>query len=70
MATFLQFALWNANGLAQHALELQTFLACRNIDIMLLSETHFTLKSYLRIPHYTRGDPKITGTDLLRMLAF
>jgi hypothetical protein len=39
---FLQLALWNANGLAQHADELQTFLAIRNIDIMLLSETHFT----------------------------
>jgi hypothetical protein len=53
MATFLQLALWNANGLAQHALELQTFLASRNIHIMLLSETHFTQNSYLRIPHYT-----------------
>jgi hypothetical protein len=34
-------------------MELQSFLTSRNIDIMLLSETHFTLKSYLRIPHYT-----------------
>jgi hypothetical protein len=50
---FHQLALWNANGLPQHALELQSFLTSRNIGIMLLSETHFTLKSYLRIPHYT-----------------
>jgi hypothetical protein len=52
-APFLQLALWNANGLAQHALELQSILTSRDIDIMLLSETHFTLKNYLRIPHYT-----------------
>jgi hypothetical protein len=31
----------------------KTFLAIHIIDIMLLSETHFTQKSYLRIPHYT-----------------
>jgi hypothetical protein len=41
MATFLQLALWNANGLHQHAEELKTFLSVRNIDIMLISETHF-----------------------------
>jgi hypothetical protein len=52
MAKFLQLALWNANGLAHHADELQTFLALRNIDIMLLFETHFTQKSYLKLSHY------------------
>jgi exonuclease III len=53
MASFLQLALWNANGLAHHADELQTFLAVRNIDIMLLSETLFTQKSCLKLSHYT-----------------
>jgi hypothetical protein len=52
MANFLQLALWNANGLTHHANELQSFLAIHNIDAMLLSETHFTQRSYLRIPHY------------------
>jgi exonuclease III len=52
MAKFLQLALWNANGLNHHADELQTFLAIRNIYIVLLSETHFTQKSYLKLPHY------------------
>jgi hypothetical protein len=52
MAKFLQLALWNANGLTHHADELQTFLAIRNTDIMPLSETHFTQKSYLKLPHY------------------
>jgi hypothetical protein len=53
MALFLQLALWNANDLSHHVDELQTFLASRHIDIMLISETHFKQKSYLRIPHYT-----------------
>jgi hypothetical protein len=52
MAKSLQLALWNANGLTHHADELQTFLAIRNIDIMLISKTHFTHNSYLKIPHY------------------
>jgi hypothetical protein len=39
-------------GLHQHAEELKTFLSLRNIDIMLISETHFTDKSYLRIHNY------------------
>jgi hypothetical protein len=51
MATFLQLAFWNTNGLHHHA-ELKTFLSLHNIDIMLISETHFTEKSQLRIPNY------------------
>jgi hypothetical protein len=50
MTTFLQLALWNTNGLHQHAEELKTFLSVRNIDIMLISKIHFTDKSYLLIP--------------------
>jgi exonuclease III len=53
MAPFLQLALWNANGLHQHAEELKTFLSLRNIDIMLISETHFTDKTYPQLPNYT-----------------
>jgi hypothetical protein len=40
MATFLQLAHWNANGLHRHAQELKTFLPLRNIDIILISNTH------------------------------
>jgi hypothetical protein len=29
------------------------FLFSHNIDILLISETHFTTKSYFRVPHYT-----------------
>jgi exonuclease III len=44
MAKFLQLALWNANGLTQHTEELETFISIHNIDVMLISETHFTEK--------------------------
>jgi exonuclease III len=45
-----KIAIWNANGLQQHAQELKTFLYDQNIDIIMISETHFTKKHYLRIP--------------------
>ena len=47
-----KLAFWNANGLQQHLLELKAFIADKNLDIVLISETHFTEKSYVRIPHY------------------
>jgi hypothetical protein len=53
MARFLQLALWNANGLTQHTEELKAFISIHNIDVMLISETHFTEKSYLKLPNYT-----------------
>jgi hypothetical protein len=52
MAKFLQLALWNANGLTQHTEELKTFISIHNIDVMLISEMHFTEKSYLKLPNY------------------
>jgi hypothetical protein len=50
MAKFLQLALLNANGLTQHIDELKMFMSHHNIDAMLISETHFTDKSYLKLP--------------------
>jgi hypothetical protein len=47
-----KIAIWNANGLQQHAQEIKTFLYDQNIDIIMISETHFTKKHYLRIPKY------------------
>jgi hypothetical protein len=49
MAEFLRIALWNANGLAQHKYEIQLFLQQNKIDILLISGTHFTVKSYFKI---------------------
>jgi len=42
MAKFLRIAQWNAKGLAQHKGEVQLFLQQNKIDILLVSETHFT----------------------------
>lgn len=47
-----KIAIWNANGLQQHALEIKTFLIEQKIDIMMISETHFTDRNYIRIPKY------------------
>jgi exonuclease III len=52
MAKFIKIALWNANGLAQHKDEDKTFLVHSAIDILLVSETHLTDRSYFKIPHY------------------
>ena len=48
----MRIALWNANGLAQHKSELELFLKQQQIDVMLISETHFTDKNYLKIHGY------------------
>jgi len=52
MAVALRLALWNANGLSLHRLELQTFLDMHKIDIALISETHFTSRTVFRLPRY------------------
>jgi len=46
----LQF---NANGLKDHALDLDTVLNRKRIDVALISETHFTKFSHKHIPGYT-----------------
>jgi exonuclease III len=53
MANFLQLALWNANCQTQHTKELKTFICIHNINVMLISETHFTEKKVnLKLPNY------------------
>jgi exonuclease III len=42
---FLRIAQWNANGLQNHKEELIIFLKQNYIDIVLISETHFTYKT-------------------------
>jgi hypothetical protein len=49
---FFRIALRNANGLAQHKDEIQLFLQDNMIDILFISLTHFTTKSYFKIPQY------------------
>jgi len=52
MAVALRIALWNANVLSSHRLELQTFLNMHDIDIAVISETHFTSRTVFRLPRY------------------
>jgi exonuclease III len=47
----LRIAQWNANGLQQHK-EVKLFLYQNKIDILLISETHFTSRNHLTIPGY------------------
>ncbi|KAL0271857.1 UNVERIFIED_CONTAM: hypothetical protein PYX00_008819 [Menopon gallinae] len=56
MSSPLRIALWNANGLAQRKLEVETFLTSDNIDVLLISETHFTSTSFFRISRYSFYD--------------
>ena len=48
----LRIAIWNANGLSQHTPEILPFLRLQNVDILLISETHFTDRSHFRVPGY------------------
>ena len=48
----LKILTWNANGLGQYKEELQVFLNNSNIDIGLITETHLTNQSYIKIPGY------------------
>ena len=47
--SFLRIITWNANGLNQRAQELEIFLHTNNVDIALISETHFSNKSHFKI---------------------
>lgn len=58
MAKLLKLALWNANGLTQHAEEIKVFINEHKLDIILVSETHFTNKSHFNVRNYTVYDTK------------
>jgi hypothetical protein len=64
MVKFLRIALWNVNGLAQHTDEIQLFLQQNKINISLISETHFTMKSYFKTPHYNMYYTNHPGAQL------
>ena len=54
----LKIVAWNSNCLQQGAPETKAFLYKNNIDVLLVSETHFTPKSYIKISYYTIYDTK------------
>jgi len=47
-----QIVIWNANGLARNKPEVEVYLKTNQVDVMLVSETHFTTRSHLKIPGY------------------
>jgi hypothetical protein len=49
---FIRVALWNANGMKQHQGEIKIFLTHNQIDVLLISETHFMERTYFSIPYY------------------
>lgn len=48
----IKLLIWNANGLNRHALELKELIKEKDIDIIMISETHFTNKSHIKIKDY------------------
>lgn len=58
MSNTLKIAIWNANGLSNHVHEIKNFNIEHKLDILLISETHFTNRSYIKINNYTVYDTK------------
>lgn len=52
MANNLKILAWNCNGILQRQNEIQLFLDLGKIDICLLSETHLTTQSHIKIRGY------------------
>lgn len=48
----LRIGIWNANGLSNHKNEIEIFLKNNNIDILLISESHFTSQTYFKINRF------------------
>lgn len=49
----LKIVTWNANGLLQKVKELEVFLSDERVDICLISETHCTMQSFLKVRGYS-----------------
>jgi exonuclease III len=49
----VRIAVWNSNGLNKHIGEIPIFLKANKIDILLISESHTTEQSVIKIPYYT-----------------
>lgn len=52
MISMLKIMAWNCNGLQKHQNELQVILDIENVDVCLVSETHFTKQSYIKFKGY------------------
>jgi exonuclease III len=45
-------AAWNANGFLQRIKDVEVFLNTQKVDILVVSETHFTEQNYVNTPNY------------------
>lgn len=52
MTNTLKIMTWNANGLLKHRNELQAVLSTEQIDVCLISESHFTRETFTHIKGY------------------
>ena len=52
MTNSYRIALWNADGLIQRRHETEMFIHKEKIDILLVTETHFTNKNYFSLEGY------------------
>jgi hypothetical protein len=53
MAMSLIIAAWNSNGLLNHIPDITIFLSIHKVDILLISESHATNRTVIKIPKYT-----------------
>jgi hypothetical protein len=51
MAHSLRVAAWNANRMKNHVLEIEHFLNVNKIVILLISESHATQQTVIKIPY-------------------
>lgn len=52
MNKYLLISLRNANGPKQHSSDLKAFIINHNIEVISISETHFTNRTFFRLPKY------------------
>lgn len=52
MSINTQIVIWNANGLCKSKPEVEHYIKTNQVDVMLVSETHLTTRSYFNIPGY------------------
>ncbi|XP_044317584.1 putative uncharacterized protein DDB_G0292292 [Drosophila rhopaloa] len=62
----LKIGVWNADGLANKALELEFFVRKHHIDIMLVSETHFSSRSYYKLQGSQQWNIKVLNGSQLK----
>lgn len=53
MDNVLHQAVWNANSLAQHIQAFKMFLVKNDIDIVLMTESYMSDKSFINILKYS-----------------